>query len=286
MESTLAIQVVQADWLEAILADPISKARLKKSGNSYYSENGFSYAIKDRVPDFRIRLNQFETEWQKGQDHYEQSMVRYLERAEQDSNMYTDEQKRDAPVYEKLPLEGRVLDVGGNLGAIRKYMQEDQEFCSVDPFINVYKLATGRTNLFKYYPMHLSLNFVGGFAEFLPFTPASFETVNMRSCIDHFFNPELSLLEANRVLKENGKLIIGMTVKVSNAGNLVKETARKVLNLFTDKFQDKHIWHPSQRELTEMCNRCGFKLEDEFWQSENVWYAAFRKNAAEPVKIT
>jgi len=40
-------------------------------------------------------------------------MVRYLERAEQNSNMYPDEQKRDAPVYEKLPLKGRVPDVGG-----------------------------------------------------------------------------------------------------------------------------------------------------------------------------
>gem|GEM_PF-5876550 len=98
---------------------------------------------------------------------------------------------------------------------------------------------------------------------FLPFAEASFEAVNMRSCIDHFFNPELSLLEANRVLKKYGKLIICMTVRVNSASNLAKETARKVLNLFTDKFQDKHIWHPSQTELTEMCNRCGFKLEDE-----------------------
>lgn len=286
MGVALKIAIVQSGWLEAILADPISKTKLQKTASGYTAENRFTYSIKDDVPDFRIRLNQFEVEWQNGQDHYEQSMVRYLERAENDSTVYPEEQKRDAPVYEKLPLEGRVLDVGGNLGAIRKYMNENQEFCSVDPFINVYKLATGRTNLFKNYPMHLPLNFIAGFAEFLPFLPSSFDTVNMRSCLDHFFNPELSLLEANRILKENGKLIIGMTVSVDSMQHLTKETVRKVLNLFTSKFEDKHMWHPSKDELVTMCKRCGFDLEAEYWQSENVWYASFRKNAAQPVNIT
>ncbi len=286
MNQNTAISVIQSAWLDNILADPIGKSKLTKKNNVYYSENGFAYHIKDSVPDFRIRLNQFETGWQEGQDHYEQSMVRYLDRAEADDTLYPEEQKRDAPVYEKLPLEGRVLDVGGNLGAVRKYMTDPGAFCSVDPFINVYKLAAGRKNLFQHYPMHLPLNFVAGFAEFLPFVPSSFDTVNMRSCIDHFFNPELSLLEANRVLKDNGKLIIGMTVRVESISNLTRESARKVLNLFTKKFEDKHMWHPSKDELLLLCKRCGFEPEAEVWQNENVWYGAFRKNNNPAINIT
>jgi len=282
----LTVDIVQSNWLEGILVDPISKTKLKKSNGHYYSENGFSYSIKDKVPDFRIKLNQFDNEWQTGQNIYEHWMMKYLDNAEKDNNYYPEEQKRDAPMYKKLALEGRVLDVGGNLGNIRKYMTEKQEHCSIDPFIDVYKLAKGRGNLFKNYPLEQPLNFIAGYAEFLPFETSTFQTVNMRSCIDHFFNPELSLFEANRVLKENGKLIIGMTVKVNSTKNIMKETVRSILNLFTKRFQDKHMWHPSRNELIKMCKKCGFDLEDEIWQNENVWYASFRKNSTELIQIT
>jgi ubiquinone/menaquinone biosynthesis C-methylase UbiE len=286
MNPKLTVEIVQSDWLVEILADPISKTKLKKNNEGFYFENGFSYSIKDNVPDFRIKLNQFESDWQKGQDQYEQSMIKYLNNGEANLNYYVEEQRKDAPMYMKLQLEGRVLDVGGNLGAIRKYMAATQEFCSIDPFIEVYKLAEGRISLHEHYPMHLPLNFVAGFAEFLPFQKSTFDTVNMRSCIDHFFNPTLSLLEAYRVLRENGKLIIGMTVKVNSISNTVKETARKVLNLVTDKFKDNHLFHPTKEELVMLCSKCGFILEDEIWQSENVWYASFRKKSDELLKIT
>ncbi|MEJ7588735.1 MAG: methyltransferase domain-containing protein [Ferruginibacter sp.] len=280
------VEIIQSDWLEEILADPISKTTLKRIKDGYSSENGFGYSIKDKVPDFRIKLNQFENEWQKGQDAFEPWLIKYLDNAESDPMYYINEQKRDAPMYQKLPLEGRVLDVGGQLGNIRKYMTDDQPFCSVDPFIHVYKVAAGRTNLFKHYPLHLPLNFLAGFAEFLPFKASVFDTINMRSCIDHFFNPQLSLLEANRVLRGNGKLLIGMTVKVSTIKNTLKETTRSVLGIFTSRFDDNHIWHPTRNEMVTLCGQCGFKFEDEIWQSENVWYGAFRKNTGELVNIT
>lgn len=286
MKSKLFVEIVQSDWLEEILIDPISKTKLTRSNEGYYSERGFSYSIKNKIPDFRIRLNQFDNEWQKGQDVYEQWMLKYLNKAENDTDYYPEEQKRDAPMYKKLVLEGRVLDVGGSLGNIRKYMMQNQEYCSIDPFIDVYKLAEGRNNLFKNYPTEQPINFVAGYAEFLPFETSTFQTVNMRSCIDHFFNPELSLLETYRVLKDNGKLIIGMTVKVNSTKNIIKEAARRILNLFTKRFEDKHIWHPSKNELVTMCKKCGFELEDEIWQNENVWYASFRKISTELIRIT
>jgi SAM-dependent methyltransferase len=278
MKKELSVEIVQSDWLEQILADPISKTALRKETDIYYSENGFAYSIKDKVPDFRIWLNKIGNEWQKGQDAHETNAKRYYEKAEADLNFYPDEQKRDAPMYERLRLEGRVLDLGGALGNIRKYMNEQQEYCSIDPFTNLHTLANGRTNLFDNYPMHLPLNLIAGFAEFLPFRSSVFDTANMRSCIDHFFNPALSLLETNRVLRENGKLIIGMTVDVKNIRNTARETIRSVLNLFTNKFADHHLWHPSRDEIITMCKKCGFVFEDEIWQGENVWYGSFRKN--------
>jgi ubiquinone/menaquinone biosynthesis C-methylase UbiE len=280
MSDNLSIKIVQSPWLEAILTDPVSKAPLIKKDNSYCSQDGnvFNvYYIKETVPDFRVHINQQEEEWHKGQDAYESWMNKYLDNAEKNSQYYPDEKKRDEPMYKRLALEGRVLDVGGNLGAIRQYMAQEQEYCSVDPFINVYKLAAGRKKFFASYPMHLPLNFVAGFAEFLPFKSCSFNTVNMRSCIDHFFSPEDSLLEAHRVLDSNGKLIIGMTVKVKSVKNFLKETARCILNVFTDRYRDDHIWHPSKDEIVELCCKCGFKAEDEIWQNENVWYGSFRK---------
>lgn len=286
MNPQLSVEIIQSGWLEEILANPISKVELIRKDDGYYLENGFSYSIKGNVPDFRIKLNQFESDWKKGQDHYEGWLLKYLDKAEREENYYPEEQKRDAPMYEKLTLEGRILDVGGNLGCIRKYMKKDQEYCSIDPFIDVYKLAEGKINMFKNYPLQQPLDFIAGFAEFLPFVPSSFSTINMRSCIDHFFNPELSLLEANRVLNENGKLIIGMTVNVNSAAITLKETVRKVLNVFTSKFEDNHIWHPSKNELIDMCRKCGFYLEDEIWQNENVWYASFRKKEGQLLKIT
>lgn len=284
--TNLVIEIAHPEWLKDILVDPISKSNLKRQGNTYISELGFSYCIKEGIPDFRIRLNQFEKDWQKGQESYEKWMEYYLNNAEKNNSFYPKELERDAPMYEKLVLEGRVLDVGGNLGAIRKYMKKQQQHVSIDPFINVNKLATGKVNFFKTYPMHIPLNFIAGFAEFLPFKSASFDTVNMRSCIDHFFNPELSLLETHRVLKENGKVIIGMTVKVNSVKNTLKENARIVLNLFTSRFEDNHIWHPTRDELISMFNKCGFHLEDEVWQNENVWYSSFRKISDKLVDIT
>jgi ubiquinone/menaquinone biosynthesis C-methylase UbiE len=277
MNQTLTIEIVQSQWLEAILADPVTKTSLTKKENGYYNENGGFFPLADKVPDFRVHINHNEEEWKKGQDVYESWKSKQLLKAENDESIYSNEQITDAPMYQRLPLKGRVLDVGGNLGNIRKYISDNQEYCSLDPFAGLHKLADGKAMLFKYYPMHLPLNFVAGFAEFLPFKNDCFDTVNMRSCIDHFFDPMLALHEAKRVLKNNGTLIIGMTVKVNSFKNVLKESVRKVLNVFTNKFRDDHIWHPSRNEIIDLCKNCGFEIEDEIWQSENVWYVSFRK---------
>jgi SAM-dependent methyltransferase len=275
----MKVKVVTQTWLKNILCDPISKNSLELVDESYYlNKEGFAYSIRKQVPDLRIRLSQSEHEWLEGQEEFEKWMISYLDNAEKNKLFYSIEQKADSKMYERLQLEGRVLDVGGQLGHIRKYMKENQEYCSIDPFVNVVGLVDGKENLFNHYPLSTPLNFIGGYAEFLPFKSMVFDTVNMRSCIDHFFNPELSLLEANRVLNINGKLIIGMTVEVRSFKFVLKESLRAVLGVFTKKYRDHHIWHPTRESIIRMCKTCGFELEDEVWQSENIWYSSFRKN--------
>lgn len=270
--------IVTETWLKNILCDPISKSPLELVNESYYvNKDGFAYSVHKDVVDFRIRLSQSEHEWLEGQEEFEKWMISYLDNAEKNKQFYSIEQKADTKMYEKLKLEGRVLDVGGQMGHIRKYMSKNQEYCSIDPFISVVDLVEGRNNLFDNYPLSTPLNFIGGYAEFLPFKSLVFDTVNMRSCIDHFFNPELSLLEANRILKEDGKLIIGMTVEVSSLKFVLKERLRSFLGLFTKRYRDHHIWHPTRDGIISMCKTCGFELEDEIWQSENIWYSSFRK---------
>ena len=266
------------DWLKDILVDPISKQPLTKENTTWHSSTGFIYNEYKGIPDFRIRFTQTEEQWKVGQEVFEDWLKNnYLKKGEQDKSVYDNEIKIDAPMYEKLTLDGRVLDVGGQLGHIRRYMSENQEYCSIDPFITVPFLVEGCKNLFKAYPYHLPLNFIGGFAEFLPFKDASFDTVNMRSCIDHFFSPEIALLEAYRVLKPNGKLIIGMSVEQKNVKSFVKDKVRGVLGLFNHKFLDHHIWHPEHQALLDLCTSKRFVLQKEIWQSDSVIYVEFRK---------
>lgn len=132
--------------------------------------------------------------------------------------------------------------------------------------------------IFDHYPLLTSLNFIEGYAEFLPFKSIVFDAANMRSCINHFFNPELSLLEANRVLSINGNQIIGMTFEIRSFKFILKESLRAVSGVFTKKYLDHHICHPIRESVIAMCKTCDFELEDEAWQSENIWYSSFRKN--------
>jgi SAM-dependent methyltransferase len=266
-------------WLKDILVDPISKQTLSKGNGGWFSSSGFKYKEYKGIPDFRIRFTQTEKQWKEGQDVFEEWLKNnYLKKGEESTSFYQDEIKIDAPMYEQLTLEGRVLDVGGQLGHIRRYMTTGQEYCSIDPFITAPFLVEGCNNLFKNYPYHLPLNFIGGFAEFLPFKDASFDTVNMRSCIDHFFSPEVALLEAYRVLKPAGKLIIGMSVEQKTLKNNLKEAARSILSIFNDKFKDHHIWHPEYDQLIKLCTSKDFVVYKEIWQSKSVVYIEFRKN--------
>ena len=277
-QTKLDVPVVISDWLQEILADPLSKRHFINHGEAgFKAPCGFLYQYNNGVPDFRVNFAGSINEWTEGQVAFESWIDKYFDQGEADENFYKNEQAKDAPIYEALKPKGRVLDVGGQLGHIRKYLEPNQEYCSIDPFVGVHLRAANRPNLFANYPLSTPINFVGGYAEFLPFQDGSFDVVNMRSCIDHFFNPEIALLEAFRVLKEGGQLIIGLTLEGRSLNSRVKELVRPVLSIFIPRFRDHHIWHPTYKNLIRLCDVCGFDLDNEVWQTQDILYASFTR---------
>jgi SAM-dependent methyltransferase len=282
-----AVNLTVDPWVIEILVDPISKAPFKEySEFNFLSTCGFLYSYKFDVPDFRINLSNSLNEWAFGQQEFEEWFLSYLDRGEDDPNFYKNEVHRDSPVYEKFAINGmgRVLDVGGQLGHIRKYLTPNQEYCSIDPFIGAHRLAANKKQLFSTYPLDEPLNLIAGFAEFLPFREMSFQVVNMRSCLDHFFNPQQALLEAFRVLQPGGHLIIGLTLEGQSNKAKIKDLIRPIAGAFFHKFQDHHMWHPTYGNLNTLTKNCGFTLIEEFWQTPDILYALFTRN--ETHKIT
>lgn len=279
--NNLTVNITLNQWLKEIIVDPISKLPFVVCESSeFLSPCGFSYGYTEGAPDFRVNLSNFLDEWAFGQNEFEEWFLSYLNEGEATPHFYKNEVRRDSPIYEKFNMisKGRVLDVGGQLGHIRKYLAPDQEYCSIDPFVSAHRLATNKKELFASYPLDKPLNLIAGFAEFLPFREMSFQCVNMRSCLDHFFNPQQALLEAFRVLQPGGHLIIGLTLEGQTIKAKIKDLIRPIAGTFFHKFQDHHMWHPTYANLNALTKNCGFTLVEEFWQTSDVLYALFSRD--------
>jgi ubiquinone/menaquinone biosynthesis C-methylase UbiE len=265
-------------WCSDILVDPLAKDKIFSIERQLKTQYGLSFPVcENGVPDLRIRFRQTEDKWLQGQSHYEAYMQSYYAEGEINPEIYSKIIKSDALIYDKININGRCLDVGGQLGTVRIFMEASQEYCSIDPFLTVFDLVQDKHHFIESFNLNRTINFIGGFAEFLPFQSLSFDTVHMRSCIDHFFNPEIALLEAFRVLKFEGKLIIGIHVETKSRKNAIKDTVKSILSIITDKFHDHHMYHPTYESLCRMVEKCGFSLTNEFWQREDVVYLEFKK---------
>ncbi|MFH1867219.1 MAG: methyltransferase domain-containing protein [Patescibacteria group bacterium] len=179
------------------------------------SRCGSSYALKDGVPDMMVfdhpeldssalrrwleELKNFQ-EWNKGYD---------LDQAANDL------QSADV-VHKKVDLLGKVLDIGGATGIIRRYLKPEQEYFVVDPDDR----ALDKISVIKklYHNAGQPFNFIRGVGEYLPFRDQIFDTVVMRSVIEHFYNVEKAITETYRVLKIGGKLVVGVGLPSFNTG--------------------------------------------------------------------
>ena len=89
------------NWLDAILADPITKQQKSKN----------EFAHKDGILDARIYLKNTSgyRVWGEGQKEYEDWSASHSDSFEERKN----EIETDRTVYTHFPMTGRILDCGG-----------------------------------------------------------------------------------------------------------------------------------------------------------------------------
>jgi SAM-dependent methyltransferase len=261
-------------WLAAVLVDPLSKTSLHREQNSLISDYGARYPIVEGIYDLRLlkgTFGQLNEKWAHGQREYE-GWARRLAQADREQD-YLAERERVREVYKELPIVGRCIDVGGHQGRLRAYLGKEQQYASVDPFLNVFSGLDQELRLLAAFPeLSMPVNFLCAFGEHLPLASNSFDTVHMRSCIDHLMNPELALRAAYRVLRDGGQLILGTYVEGGKIGrptltDRTKHAARSVLAAVSDRFADHHVWHPTYAELLTLLQLCGFRTDRTHWQA-------------------
>lgn len=213
-------------------------------------------------------------DWEKNSDYYNNKV-----------QAYKDEIVYDAPVYERFPLSGKILDIGGGAGILRQFIPNGSDLVSLDPFEDPVK-ACPPPKRDAYQCLNAPLNFICGNAEFVPFVEDTFDIVHMRSMLDHVHGPDLAVMEAKRVLKDSGFLLIGMSIEGDENGKLslqelAKELARFLLvKIGFEKFKDHHLWHPSLPSLNKILTDNGFTPVDiyfqPYWKGRVVYIKAIK----------
>jgi ubiquinone/menaquinone biosynthesis C-methylase UbiE len=103
--------------------------------------------------------------------------------------------------------------------------------------------------------------------------------------LDHTHSPDLALMEARRILKPSGKLVVGLYVDGGKSGNRpidrqIKEAIRVVLTTIgIGRYKDHHMFHPTFANLQKVIRDNGFEIEDVYWQpqwKDQVYYITAR----------
>lgn len=248
--------------LLARLVCPISREALIQDGNVLRTSSGFAYPNGD----FRAVAGDMSlTDWGKGQRHYEEYNRSWLSR---DEAFYQSSDKETIGLYREIPLTGDVLDVGGGFGLVTVQAALDpSKIVCIDPMVCLWDRLPASPYKTHYAKLS-AVTRIPGYAEHLPFPNATFDTVHMRSCLDHFANPHRALLEARRVLKPKGKLVVGLAMegafKLDHSGfvNVAKRKLKEsVIGDIYERFFDQHMFHPTEESLRALLSGAGFQID-------------------------
>lgn len=282
----IAMYVKVDEWVRDVLRDPLDKTPLNISDGFLLSRYGARYRIRNGIYDLRLLKCKFGpvlNTWASFQDEGEKTTPKIQKIAGYDD--YFEERERDSKVYEAIPIIGRCLDVGGSTGRIRVFMEKDQEYLCIDPFIGALDYLEKAVAIKKAYPcMNEKMNFICGFAEHLPLAALSFDHVHMRSIIDHVYNPELAVAEAYRVLNFGGTLVAGQHVIGGQDGIFSsRQSLKRMLKYFGKAadliLKDHHIWQPTYREMITLLEDANFTIDKVHWMKgiKDVCYIKAKK---------
>lgn len=250
------------EWAKSILADPITK--IDKQADFFNKKYG--------IIDVRVSLKNTYgfNGWLQGQNHYE-SWYASSSGYKKNINSYEDELLYDKEIYDHFEIQGNVLDVGGGAGTLREFLKSDINYISLDPYLHVLSdIPEEKKRVYKC--LGEPFNFICGVAEFLPFKSSCFDYVHMRSMLDHVQVPDLALIEANRVLREKGKLLVGLYVEGGKEERrttfrYIKDCIKECASLIGIKrWKDHHTWHPTFSNLKKLIVSNNFIIDDIFWQ--------------------
>ena len=264
------------EWVKKILVHPLTKNKIKIR----------DIVNKKNIPDATIFLKNTKgwIQWSIGQTKFEK-WLRGGEYKSKQELKYKIEKESMKKIYKKLYFNGIVVDVGGSVGTLREFLHSDVKFVSIDPHNDpMSSISKEKQKIYKC--LKKPLNFIRACAEFLPFKTMSVDTVHMRSMLDHVQIPDLAILEAHRVLKKNGQLIIGIYLPFGNSSKpllsvVIKEFIRDILVfLGIERFKDHHTWHPTYSGLIKLLQDNGFAISNEIWQegwNNKVLYLSAKK---------
>ena len=267
-------------------------------GSVYASKSVSVGDHTEKVYDFRVHRPEYcnsseHVKWEQVQQEYEKFAEKLT--VKDDLESYLAEIDCVKEIYEdEFHLDGFVLDVGGHQGRLRNFLSEETAatYVSADPFPDIFKGLQHQPNLLKAYPcLSAPCNFLSAHAESLPFLSRSFDWVHMRSVLDHFQDPYLSLKEAYRILKPGGRLLIGLSVSGGNssvAAHSEKSEASGTVSRIVNKLRrdgvkgaaeaaiyhlkrnkdvvDDHMFHWDYDDLVDLIRRAGFEIVKEHWQ--------------------
>jgi ubiquinone/menaquinone biosynthesis C-methylase UbiE len=236
------------------------------------------------------------------------NLQEYFAEIDSVKEIYTDE----------FHLAGSVLDVGGHQGRLRYWLDSNVTYyVSVDPLDIAFNNISQQRNLLQAYPqIKEPCNFLLAHAERLPFKSNSFDWVHMRSTVDHFYDPYAAFLEAFRCSKEDGQLLIGLSImekyyeemhrrtilseqgkdNVNSCKSKIKhflgknnvERIKKILAGFRGlkdqpepNKHDDHMYRFTRDNLVELCGKTGWMMSKEHWQKEPFFYCLYASFVAQ-----
>ena len=198
------------DFVRKRMACPLNKKPVTMIGDNFFrSSCGFTYENGD----FRVGL-EFSTDWQSDQQSFVNYMKKDLERNEAHPGAYDLIDRETADIYDAIHLSGDIADIGGGWGSVVKQANLDQNrYVSIDPAPSIWHEVSRYKRFHEHYDICEKLPYLLSHAEFLPLLDETFDVVHMRSCLDHFANPLLALKEAYRILRSDGRLVIGVSLE-------------------------------------------------------------------------